>query len=70
MARTELRVGEKEKRNDRLFGAGETSAKLAEWRRLQQKKLSELNLPKSKKWSQCHEVSSWQGRQSCFFQKE
>ena len=62
MARTERerRRGEMA----RLVGAAKTSAELAEWRRLQWKNPNILSLPKRKRWSQCHEVSSWQGRQS------
>ena len=40
----------KEKRNGRLAAAAETSKKRAEWRRLQQKNLSILGLPKRKEW--------------------
>ena len=40
-------IGE-EKRNGRLVGAAETSKERAEWRRLQQKNLSILGLPKTR----------------------
>ena len=60
----------KEKRNGRLAGAAETSKKRAEWRRLQQKNLSILGLPKRKEWPHCHRESSWQGRRSRLCQKE
>ena len=60
MARTEWQgqnesqiVGE-EKRSGRLVGAAETSKEHAEWRRLQQKNLSILGLPRRKEWPQCH----------------
>ena len=62
-------VGE-EKKNGRLNGAAETSKERAEWRRLQRKNLSILDLPKRKKWSQCHRESSWQERRSRPCQKE
>ena len=62
-------VGE-EKRNGRLVGAAETSKERAEWRRLQRKNLSILDLPKRKGWSQCHRESSWQERRSRPCQKE
>ena len=62
-------VGE-EKRNGKLFGVAETSKRLAEWRRLQQKKLNKLGLLRRKEWLQCHRESSWQVRRSCLCQKE
>ena len=62
-------IGE-EKRNGRLVGAAETSKERAEWRRLQQKNLSILGLPKRKEWPQCHRESSWQECQSRSYQKE
>ena len=62
-------VGE-EKRNGRLYDAAETSKEHAEWRRLQQKNLSILGLPKRKEWPQCHRKSSWQERRSRPCQKE
>ena len=66
----ESQTGGKEKRNGRLVGAAETSKERAEWRRLQQKNLSILGLPKRKVWPQCHRESSWQGRCSCLCQTE
>ena len=62
-------VGE-EKKNGRLVGAAETSKERAEWRRLQQKNLNILGLPKRKEWPQCHRESSWQERRSLPCQKE
>ena len=62
-------IGE-EKRNGRLVGAAETSKERAEWRRLQQRNLSLLSLPKRKESPQCHRESSWQERRSRPFQKE
>ena len=62
-------VGEK-KRNGRLVGTAETSKERAEWRRLQQKNLNILGLPKRKEWPQCHRESSWQVHQSRLCQKE
>ena len=50
-------VGE-EKKNGRLVGASEISKERAEWRRLQQKNLNTLCLPKRKEWPQCHKESS------------
>ena len=44
-------VGE-EKKNGRLVGAAETSKERAGWRRLQQRNLSILGLPKRKEWPQ------------------
>ena len=58
------RVRVKEKRNDWLLGASETSGELAERRRLQRKNLNKLGLPKRRELPQCHKESSWQGRQS------
>ena len=55
-------VGE-EKINGRLVGAAETSKERAEWRRLQRKNLSILDLLKRKGWPRCHRESSWQVRQ-------
>ena len=46
------------------------SGKLAEWRRLQRKNLSILDLPKRKEWPQCHRESSWQERRSRPYQEE
>ena len=63
------KMGEK-KRNGRLYGAAETSKDHAEWRRLQQKNLNILGLPKRKEWPQCHRESSWQERWSRLSQKE
>ena len=64
-------VGE-EKRNGRLVSAAETSIVRAEWRRLQQKNLSILDLLKRKEWPQRHGESRWQERRSrpCQKQKE
>ena len=62
-------VGE-EKRNGGLVGAAETSKEHAQWRRLQQKNLNILGLPKRKEWPQCHRNSSWQVRRSRPCQKE
>ena len=59
-----------EKKDGRLVGAAETSKEYAEWRRLQQRNLSILGLPKRNEWPQCHRVSSWQERRSCPCQKE
>ena len=59
-----------EKRNGRSVGAADTSAELAEWRRLQRKNLNKLGLPKRKEWPQCHKMSSWQGRLSYLCKKE
>ena len=58
------------RRNGRFVGAAETSKEHAEWRRLQQKNLSTLGLPKRKEWPQCHRESSWQERRSRPYQKE
>ena len=63
-------IGGEEKRNGRLVGAAETSKERAEWRRLQQKNLSILGLPKRKERPQCHRESSWQERRSRPCQKE
>ena len=59
-----------EKKNGRLVGAAETSKECAEWRRLQQKNLSILGLPKRKERPQCHKESSWQERRNCLCEKE
>ena len=67
MARTER---ESEKRSGRIVGAAEASKELAQWRGHQRKNFNKLGLPKRKKWSQCHNQSSWQVRQSRFCQKE
>ena len=66
------RVNEEEESNGRLVGTAETSGELAERRRLQQKNLNILGLPKRKGWLQCYRASSWQVhvRQSLFCQKE
>ena len=63
-------IGGEEKRNGRLVGAAETSKELAEWRRLQQRNVNLLGLPKRKEWPQCHRESSWQVRWSRLCQKE
>ena len=65
-----MRVGEKEKRNNRLVGVIETSRELAERHRLLQKNLYKLGQPKRQAWPRCHKVSSWQGRQSRLCQNE
>ena len=57
-------------RSGRLVGAAETSKELAEWRRLQQRNLSILDLLKRKEWPQCHRESSWQVRRNRLCQKE
>ena len=62
-------IGE-EKRSDRLVGAAKTSKEHAESRRLQQKNLNKLGLPKRKDGPQCHRESSWQERWSCPYKKE
>ena len=59
-----------EKKNGRLVGATETSKERAERRRLQQKNLNILGLPKRKEWPQYHRESSWQERCSRPCQKE
>ena len=61
---------EKEKRNDTLVDASETSGELAEWRRLQRKNLSIQGMPKRKEWPKCHKVSSWQELQSRLCKKK
>ena len=61
---------EEEKRNGRLVGAAKTSKERAKWRRLQQKNLNVLGLPKRKEWPQCHRESSWQEHWSRPCQKE
>ena len=66
----ESQTGGEEKRNDRLYGVAETSKERAEWRRLQRKNWSILDLPKRKEWPQCHRESSWQERRSRPCQKE
>ena len=66
----ESQTGGEEKRNGRLYGATETSKERAEWRRLQQRNLNILGLPKRKEWPQCHRESSWQERRSRLCQKE
>ena len=53
MARTE-RESDSRRMRVRLVVAAETSNKHAEWRRLQQRNLSILGLPKRKEWPQCH----------------
>ena len=71
MARTERESdNRKREKNGRLVGAAETSKERAEWRRLQQKNLSILGLPKRKEWPQCHRESSWQERRNRPCQKE
>ena len=62
-------IGE-EKKNGRLVGAAEASKERAEWRTLQRKNLSTLDLPKRKEWPQCHRESIWQERRSRPCQKE
>ena len=57
---SENQIGGEEKKNGRLVGAAETSKERAEWRRLQRKNLSILDLLKRKRWPQCHRESSWQ----------
>ena len=57
-------------KSGRLVGAAVASGELAEWRRLQRKKLNKLGRPITREWPQCHSVSSWQGRHSCHCQKE
>ncbi len=59
-----MRVRQEEKRSGRLVGAAEISKELVEWRRLQQKNLNILGLPKRKEWPQCHRESSWQEHRS------
>ena len=56
--RNESQIVGEEKKNGRLVGAAETSKERAEWRRLQQKNLSILGLPKRIEWPQCHRESS------------
>ena len=53
-----------------LVGAAETSKERAEWRRLQRKNLSILDLLKRKEWPQCHTESSWQVHRSRSCQKQ
>ncbi len=65
-----MRVRQEEKRSGRLVGAAEISKELVEWRRLQQKNLNILGLPKRKEWPQCHRESSWQERESCPCQED
>ena len=50
----ESQIVAEERRNGRLVDAAETSKERAEWRRLQQKNLNILGLPKRKEWPQCH----------------
>ena len=47
---SESQIEGEEKRNGRLAGAAETSKELAQWRRLQQKKLSIMGPLKRKGW--------------------
>ena len=68
--RNESQIVGEEKKNGRLVGAAETSKERAGWRRLQQKNLNILGLPKRKEWPQCHRKSSWQERRSHPCQKE
>ena len=63
-------MGGEENRNGKLFGIAETSKRLAEWRRLQQKNLNILGLLRRKEWLQCHRESSWQVRRSRLCQKK
>ena len=70
MASAELKSERRREKNGRLVGVAETSGELAEWRRLQRKNLNILGLPKRREWLQSYRVSSWQGRQSLFCQKE
>ena len=51
---SESQIGGEEKRSGRLVGAVETSKERAEWRRLQQRNLNILGLPKRKEWPRCH----------------
>ena len=62
-------IGE-EKRNGRLYGAGDTSKEREEWRRLQRKNLNKLGQLKRKEWPQCHRKSNWQVRRGHLCQKE
>ena len=66
----ESRIVGEEKKNGRLVGAAETSKERTEWRRLQQRNLSILGLPRRKEWPQCHRESSWQERRSRPCQEE
>ena len=67
--KTRCRESER-RRSGRPLGAAETSKELAEWRSLQWKDLSILGQAKRKGWPQRHKESSWQVRQSHFYQKE
>ena len=66
---SDSQIKREEKRSGRLVGAAVTSKVLAKWRRLQRKNLSKLGRLKRKGSPQCHRESSWQVRQSRFFQK-